>query len=152
MVARVLSRRGPPRESRGGDVGRPGATPCSLFFPYEAQFPGRTHAIAQARRMIAEMLPGLEPATAEAVTLMVSELATNSVQYAGTDFTVTIERLPRRIRIAVTDAGPGEPVMRAPAATEPTGRGLRIVERLSDDWGVQHAGACGKTVWFTVRV
>jgi anti-sigma regulatory factor (Ser/Thr protein kinase) len=128
------------------------ATPCSLFFPHEAEFAGRARSIAQVRRMVAETLPGLDPPTAEAVTLMVSELATNSVQYAGTDFTVTIERLPRRIRIAVTDAGPGEPVMRAPTPTEPTGRGLRIVERLSDSWGVQHAGAGGKTVWFTVRV
>jgi anti-sigma regulatory factor (Ser/Thr protein kinase) len=123
-----------------------------MFFPHEAQFPAQATAVAQVRRMIAETLPGLEPPIAESVTLMVSELATNSVQYAGTDFTVTIERLPRRIRIAVTDAGPGEPVMRAPTPRDSTGRGLRIVERLSDSWGVQHSNACGKTVWFTVRV
>jgi anti-sigma regulatory factor (Ser/Thr protein kinase) len=123
-----------------------------MFFPHEARFPAQPTAVAQVRRMIAETLPGLEPPIAESVTLMVSELATNSVQYAGTDFTVTIERLPRRIRIGVTDAGPGEPVMRAPTPRDASGRGLRIVERLSDSWGVQHGSACGKTVWFTVRV
>lgn len=117
----------------------------------ERQFPGQASAIAQARRMITELLPALEPGIAESIMLMVSELATNAVQYGGTDFTVSIERLPRRIRVAVTDVGPGEPHMRAPAATEPTGRGLRIVARLSDSWGVQYA-ASGKTVWFAVRV
>jgi anti-sigma regulatory factor (Ser/Thr protein kinase) len=128
------------------------STPYDLFFPCQAQFPARANAITQARRMIADTLPDLEPPIAESVMLMVSELATNSVQYAHTDFTVTIERLPRRIRVAVTDAGPGKPVMRAPMATDPTGRGLRIVERLSDSWGVEYERASGKTVWFTVRV
>jgi anti-sigma regulatory factor (Ser/Thr protein kinase) len=123
-----------------------------MFFPHEVRFPGRANAVAQVRRMIAETLPNLDPAIAESVTLMASELATNAVQCADTDFTVTIERLPRRIRVAVSDLGPGEPIMRAPTPTEPTGRGLHIVDRLSDSWGVQYARRRGKTVWFAVRV
>ena len=40
--------------------------------------------------------------------------------------------------------------MRSPGPEEPTGRGLQIVNMLSERWGVEHASAHGKTVWFTV--
>jgi hypothetical protein len=46
--------------------------------------------------------------------------------------------------------GPGEPALRSPRPTEPTGRGLQIVRELADHWGVIAApNANGKTVWFS---
>ena len=41
--------------------------------------------------------------------------------------------------------------MRAPSHDEPTGRGLRIVDRLADEWGIGD-GSAGTSVWFVVRV
>jgi anti-sigma regulatory factor (Ser/Thr protein kinase) len=84
---------------------------------------------------------------------MVSELATNSLRHAGSDFRVHVERDDGQVRVAVSDSGPGQPFLRSPHPREPTGRGLRIVQALADDWGVAplHDGR-GKVVWFAVDV
>ncbi len=53
----------------------------------------------------------------------------------------------------MTDTGAGVPTVRSPDASELTGRGLRLVRELSDDWGVTAADAAegkGKSVWFTL--
>ena len=81
---------------------------------------------------------------------MVSELATNCIRHTEAEFEVGVERTRDGIRIEVTDAAGGTPEMRSPAIDEPTGRGLRIIEMLSDAWGVDFAPAGGKTVWFTL--
>jgi hypothetical protein len=40
--------------------------------------------------------------------------------------------------------------VRSPKPEDPSGRGLKIVEMLSDDWGVDYHPNDGKTVWFVV--
>jgi anti-sigma regulatory factor (Ser/Thr protein kinase) len=89
-------------------------------------------------------------AVRQAVELMVSELATNGIRHGRTSFELVIERTDGEIRVAVTDRGSGTPQMRFPGPDEPTGRGLQIVDMLSDRWGVDHESGAGKTVWFTV--
>jgi len=85
------------------------------------------------------------------VALLVSELATNSVRHAAAGFTLAIDRTPDRIRVAVSDTGAGRPEKRSPDPVEPSGRGLLIVEALSDDWGTTPApDGAGKTVWFEI--
>ena len=41
-------------------------------------------------------------------------------------------------------------MMRSPGPEDPTGRGLQIVNMLSQAWGVEQRATSGKTVWFTV--
>ena len=81
---------------------------------------------------------------------MVSELATNCIRHTGTEFELSIARSGREIRVEVSDRARGVPTKRSPGLEEPTGRGLQIVELLSEDWGVELAPGGGKTVWFTV--
>lgn len=81
---------------------------------------------------------------------MVSELATNSVKHAHSDFKISIDDSAGEIRVEVRDTGRGQPVLRFPAPTEPSGRGLRIVQALSRAWGTVDSPD-GKTVWFTLR-
>jgi serine/threonine-protein kinase RsbW len=95
------------------------------------------------------VLRGHPLADIDAVELMVSELATNSVKHAHSDFKVSINDSAGEIRVEVRDTGRGRPVLRFPAPTEPSGRGLRIVEALSLAWGTADSPR-GKTVWFTV--
>jgi anti-sigma regulatory factor (Ser/Thr protein kinase) len=88
---------------------------------------------------------------------MLSELATNAVQHAETDFEVAIWVTPdaegRSVLVRVTDEAPGRPVPLDPRADEPHGRGLRIVESLAAGWGVESQQGCpGKTVWFRSRL
>jgi anti-sigma regulatory factor (Ser/Thr protein kinase) len=87
----------------------------------------------------------------DAVEMLVSELATNCVRHTESPFTVSLDLSINRVRVEVSDSGEGKPEMRFPAPSDPTGRGLRIVDVLSRRWGVtETAGGAGKTVWFEV--
>ncbi|MHA3703795.1 ATP-binding protein [Jatrophihabitans sp. YIM 134969] len=88
--------------------------------------------------------------TCDDLTVIVSELVTNSVQAATTDLQVDLEIDDVWVRLAVTDAATGMPSVTGPAAsTQPYGRGLAIVAALASDWGVVPLAAPrdGKTVW-----
>jgi serine/threonine-protein kinase RsbW len=113
-------------------------------------FPLQTTSVGAARRFADEVLHGLPAETVEAVRLMVSELATNSIQHAKTGFQLVINRRRDSVRIEVTDLAGGLPAVQSPGPTDPTGRGLAIVEMLSDAWGVDYLTATDKTVWFTL--
>jgi len=102
---------------------------------------------------VGETLSNAPGRVVDDAALMVSELATNCVRYAHSDFTVSIEQTAREVRVDVTDAAGGDVAMRDPGPTEPTGRGLRIVDQLADAWGVQElVDPTGKRVWFTLRL
>jgi anti-sigma regulatory factor (Ser/Thr protein kinase) len=117
----------------------------------ERRFPNRPESVTQARRFARSLVDDDPVEIADAVELMVSELATNAVRHAATHFTVRVDRDGLNLRVAVTDEGPGHPELRSPAPVEPTGRGLQIVRALSDDWGVTALdNGQGKTVWFTL--
>jgi anti-sigma regulatory factor (Ser/Thr protein kinase) len=77
----------------------------------------------------------------EDVELVVSELVTNSVRHAEGDIQVVVRRLPGKIRIEVTDQGPGF----TSDTPRGEGMGLNIVERIADNWGIEIEGGC--RVW-----
>lgn len=117
------------------------------------RFPNSPGSVTSARRFVQERLDGAPRDIADAITVMTSELATNSIRHAESEFEVGIDRTPATIRVEVTDGGDGEPVVRDPEPTAPSGRGLYIVEQLSDDWGIRPApDGDAKTVWFTVSL
>jgi anti-sigma regulatory factor (Ser/Thr protein kinase) len=119
----------------------------------ERTFPSTTQSIVRARRFAAELLVGVDRDVADSIVVMVSELVTNSVRHAASEFTLSLERDHQSMRVAVTDTGEQQPSLRNPAPTEQSGRGLQIVDALSDDWGViETAGRGGKTVWFVVAL
>jgi anti-sigma regulatory factor (Ser/Thr protein kinase) len=112
-------------------------------------FTAEALSVAASRRYVRDVLRYHPLAHIDAVELMVSELATNSVKHAHSDFKISITDSGGEIRVEVRDTGRGRPVLRFPAPTEPSGRGLRIVEALSGAWGTVDAPH-GKTVWFTL--
>ena len=100
---------------------------------------------------VADALDGAPPDVVETVALLVSELATNSVRHAAAGFTLDIERGPIGSGSRCPTPVPGSPQMRSPDPVETSGRGLQIVEALSDEWGCAPApDGAGKTVWFEV--
>jgi anti-sigma regulatory factor (Ser/Thr protein kinase) len=116
-------------------------------------FPSRPASVRAARHYAVEAIGAAPQAVAEAVAIAVSELATNSVLHAGTEFTVAVDRTAERLRIEVSDLGRGVPEVRAPDANESSGRGLLLVRELSDDWGVDASDRQpGKSVWFEIRL
>ena len=52
------------------------------------------------------------------------------------------------IRVAVSDGDPHVPQMEPRLPTRVGGNGLRIVDALSNHWGVERVPGDGKTVWF----
>jgi anti-sigma regulatory factor (Ser/Thr protein kinase) len=117
------------------------------------EFTNTPAAIAAARRFVAAELSGVSDDLADDIAVMTSELVTNCVRHTVTDFTVRVERTGREVRVEVTDSGGGFPIVRSPDTTEPSGRGLRIVQELSDAFGIQElSDSPGKTVWFAVSL
>lgn len=83
----------------------------------------------------------------EDVRLVVSELATNAVVHAGTPFAVTLSSVDECIRLVLSDGSPSIPIRSTPDVMDMNGRGLMLVELLSQAWGVtiDHDGV--KSVW-----
>jgi anti-sigma regulatory factor (Ser/Thr protein kinase) len=106
-------------------------------------------SVPAARRFVRDALSGHARDILDAAELMTSELATNCVQHAQTCFELAIDDAERHIRVEVRDTGQGRPVRQSPAPTDRTGRGLLIVEAMSEAWGIEPSSA-GKTVWFTL--
>ena len=113
-------------------------------------FPAIPQSVHAARRFATDTLTGNPASTLEAVELMVSELATNCIRHERTSFHIAILGSAQEIRVEVTDSGSGTPTMRSPGPDEPSGRGLQIVDMLSESWGVAPEDPSGKTVWFTM--
>ena len=116
----------------------------------ERSFPCTPTAVADARRFVRDLLSEQPTETAELAELMASELATNCVQHARTLFEVSVS-IGKEIRVEVRDSGEGGPRRMSPTPNDLSGRGLMIVESMSDRWGVVTRSA-GKTVWFTLPV
>jgi anti-sigma regulatory factor (Ser/Thr protein kinase) len=111
-------------------------------------FACRPAAVSAARELVRSTLDGHDAELIDAAELMISELASNCVRHAQTDFEVRISARDE-VRIEVRDSGEGAPRVLSPTPREPTGRGLRIVAAMSRRWGVI-AEPKGKVVWFTV--
>ncbi len=113
-------------------------------------FPHEPGSVPAARRFAKSALRGVSADTLEAVELMVSELATNCIRHTDSGFDLAITRTGGDIRVEATDGAGGTPQMRSPEPTDPSGRGLKIIDMLSAEWGVHQRAGAGKTVWFTV--
>ena len=81
--------------------------------------------------------------------LLVSELVTNAVLHARSATLVTVERNGTTLRVSVEDDSPAQPRLRELGPEAVTGRGLLLVDRIAQRWGVDPRAA-GKCVWFEV--
>ena len=98
---------------------------------------------------MSQHITGVPAARRTDVLLLVSELVSNSVIHGRpsgpADIEVAVTSRPGRVRVEVSDLGPGID----PDVTESaTGWGLRLVELLSDRWGIE--GPPGGRVWFEI--
>ena len=83
------------------------------------------------------------------VALVVTELVTNAMLHAGGTTGVVVRPGGGGVVIEVSDASPVPPVFARESDDDLTGRGMRIVSRLSARWGV-HPTESGKTIWAEV--
>jgi serine/threonine-protein kinase RsbW len=116
------------------------------------RFRGHPDQVAEARQYVSDLLEG-GAATNDAI-LCVSELAANAVAHSrsgrpGGWFTVRAAISDSgRLRIGISDeGGPWAPVLLTDGQH---GRGLAIVRKLAQAWGVSTDSDDGRTVWFEV--
>jgi anti-sigma regulatory factor (Ser/Thr protein kinase) len=89
---------------------------------------------------------------ADVAVMITSELVTNAIRHVGDDpgdtIGVTLAHVWDHVAfgIIVTDSSPEGPVMRETSGTSERGRGLQVVEALSDHWG-WHPEPGGKAVY-----
>ncbi|MFI8365616.1 ATP-binding protein [Streptomyces sp. NPDC085466] len=84
----------------------------------------------------------------DSATLALTELVANVVRHVpGRRCTVLFLREPYGLRVEVADGAAGALYAKVPEPTAEGGRGLVLVEGVTDRWGVEERGD-GKTVWF----
>ena len=104
----------------------------------------------EARERIRRQTATLGPERTEDAVLLVSELVTNAVKYGPEhgEIRLIVGADDQRVRVTVHDTGAGPlPAMR-PLERLPHqggGHGLRLVEKVSDRWGVERGST---RVWF----
>jgi anti-sigma regulatory factor (Ser/Thr protein kinase) len=118
----------------------------------DVTLPAAVSSVPTARHFVESILSGWGfndlswPAT-----LIVSELAANAALHArGESFSIRIIGEPDCVRLEVSDSSLRLPQQRTYSTDATTGRGLRLVAGLAQEWGVAPTDA-GKTVWVVLR-
>lgn len=148
--------RRPPRSDTSRELPEPTPPATMSAMEHRATFELAPEAASQARAVVNDELSRVVSAKVlEDATLLVSELVTNAVRHAPRAGVPEIElRLkldPERVRVVVSDPGAGfvaEP--RLPTASESSGWGLYLVDRIADRWGVITKDR--SEVWFEIDV
>jgi len=83
--------------------------------------------------------------------LVAAELVANAVCHAATTIELGLELADGYVRVSVADRAGGVPIVEHPGPDELGGRGMQIVERLSDSWGFERRDG-GKVVWARWRI
>ncbi|MEU3701354.1 ATP-binding protein [Streptomyces anulatus] len=124
---------------------------CEVNFRLVRSRSSVPRARALLRAKLGEWRVGQE--AVETAELLLSELVTNAVRVAVPGDRMVGVRIECRehgvwLRLEVSDAGEGRPVVRWPGESETGGRGLLIVDALAFCWGVKERPAgIGKTIW-----
>ncbi|MGW7299917.1 MULTISPECIES: SpoIIE family protein phosphatase [unclassified Streptomyces] len=112
--------------------------------------PGDPEALSQARHMIrAAVRAWGSGQRADEIELVADELITNALMHTEGAAVVTLRVLSGadlRLRVEVEDSSSALPRRREAGADGVSGRGLLLVELLTDVWGVEARGG-GKCVW-----
>jgi hypothetical protein len=87
------------------------------------------------------------PVECDPLLLLVTEVLTNAVDHGTPPISVSMDWDGTRVHVEVTDSNDAEPVLRDPAPEDDDGRGIWLVARMANTWGVRH-GPRGKAVWF----
>lgn len=97
---------------------------------------------------------GAKASAARTVELLVSEVVTNAVKYGAVAdaIAISLRCTDGSVTIRVSDDSTVRPVVRKARPSDLGGRGMELVERLADAWGVDVDARRGKTVWFRVSL
>jgi len=123
----------------------PQTPPAQLVLPIDQLAP------SLARRFLLETVCEVHLArVVDEAELLVSEVITNGIVHGAPPVTLRlICEAGQVLRVEVGDSSPQRPQLRHPGEEEMSGRGMEMVDLLSQDWGV-HDRESGKVIWFTL--
>jgi len=105
-------------------------------------------AVRETRRFVRDILRVWD------AEILAGELVTNAVLYAETPIDVNMawsDGDAPRLRVKVCDEDDTMPqIVEPPRPAGHGGYGLRLLERFSNNWGVERRDTGGKCVWFEV--
>jgi anti-sigma regulatory factor (Ser/Thr protein kinase) len=112
----------------------------------DREFPADVRIVSDARALVTERLTvwGLDELVFT-TELIVSELLTNAIRYAGGPVRVRLIR-DQRLVCEVSDPSETQPHLRRARLTDEGGRGLFLIAQLAHRWGSRNTAA-GKTIW-----
>lgn len=114
---------------------------------HHLHLPPVPRSVGSARRFVRSHVPDLAVETVESLELMTSELVTNAVLHARTDFDVEVLTTSTSVVVGVHDLDLATP-LQTPYDDREGGWGLALVEALAHAWSIDRHHAGGKTVWF----
>src|SRR6478735_8338468 len=141
--------------SQSADGGRARSTTSGeeIELIAELTLPPQSRSVAEARLFALRAAGDASSQVGDALKLLVSELATNCVVHAASEFTIRILRSANQIRVECSDADDGDVRVQHPEPSDTHGRGMYFVLRFAHNWGVeQSSSGRGKTVWFSLRL
>jgi serine phosphatase RsbU (regulator of sigma subunit)/anti-sigma regulatory factor (Ser/Thr protein kinase) len=136
------------------DDGSPRDTNLPLHGPFTRgtsvwrTFACEATSVERARAFVAGCLSEAAQGVREVATLLTSELATNAILHAQSEFDVGVEVAGMRVRVEVADRGHGLVPTTPKADRLNGGNGLWILTQLSESWGVEQRVDGANVVWF----
>lgn len=126
---------------------------CEYQAPSQTLLPSDARAPALARAFLGDATCEKHHARVlDDAQLLGSELVTNAVLHGAPPITMRVEcDGTRGLRVSVTDGNPESAQLRQADPAEESGRGLRLVDIISADWGVEPRHGDGKDAWFRLR-
>ncbi len=128
--------------------------PDSVPAPFERALAVQASSVRVARRLGHRVCGSwrLSQTARDDVELVIGELAGNAVRHgASGTMLLRLAMTARYVRIELCENSPGRPVVRQPDLEAESGRGLWLVEALSDRWGVE-PDRLGKRTWAELAV
>lgn len=133
----------PTPESLAGEEGAEVAT------MRRRQLPPDLMSAGEARRIVRHLLAQTgHVELIDTAELLVSEIVTSALYGASTtvELRCTVEELGVRVEVNV---GQAVPAQRSPVATGIDGRGVALLDRLANRWGISETDSV-RTVWFVL--
>jgi anti-sigma regulatory factor (Ser/Thr protein kinase) len=125
----------------------------SFLGMYEKEFAlePRAESVGVSRDLVRRTLGSVDSELAEVAAILTNEVVANAIRHGRPPIALRVRADDELVDIAVSDSGPGLPVIRYTDRTAESGRGLMIIDAFSDDWGVVPLPE-GKQVWFRLHI